>query len=225
MKFTPISHNISAANCPHCGAYAKIEWFTCVFRDKIRPADITNINTLEFGVCSHCTAYSIWKCYNSSNRLFKIIFPSAGSVPNPNSDLPEDIVQDYNEAREIVNLSPRGAVALLRLAVQKLCKHLGEKGENINGDIKALVSKGLSPMIQKALDGVRVTGNSAVHPGTIDLRDDRDTAVKVFGLLNVIADVMITQPKMIDLYYDETLTAGDKAAIERRDNNSYERYY
>ncbi|MDF2857579.1 MAG: hypothetical protein K0Q87_3430 [Neobacillus sp.] len=149
-----------------------------------------------------------------------MIYPISGHIPLPNDDLPDDIKNDYLEASKIVDLSPRGFVALLRLGVQKLCKHLGKKGDNINEDIKSLVAKGLNPMIQKALDVVRVTGNSAVHPGTIDLKDDKETALKMFSILNLITNAMITQPKMIDQIYDTNLTEGDKAAIERRDNKS-----
>ncbi len=134
----------------------------------------------------------------------------------PNPDLPEDIRRDFEEARNIVNRSPRGAAALLRLCIQKLCAHLGEPGKNINQDIAALVQKGLNPRIQKSLDIVRVVGNDAVHPGEIDLRDDPETAVHLARLVNFIADAMITQPKQIDTLYD-SLPPGKKEQIEKRD--------
>ncbi len=47
----------------------------------------------------------------------------------------EDIRRDYDEAAKVLALSPRGAAALLRLAIRKLCKELGEPGKNINEDI------------------------------------------------------------------------------------------
>eukprot|EP01031_Cornospumella_fuschlensis_P049643 gene49643-60771_t len=82
----------------------------------------------------------------------------------PNPDLPENVLSIYNEAANIVNSSPRGALALLRLAIQELCINLGESGKDLNKDIGNLVSKGLLPDVQKALDVVRVIGNNAVHP-------------------------------------------------------------
>jgi hypothetical protein len=145
-----------------------------------------------------------------------MIFPSDGNAPLPNPDLPEDIKRDYEEARAILNRSPRGAAALLRLAIQKLCKFLGEPGIDINADIRALVRKGLSEQIQKALDIVRVIGNEAVHPGMIDLRDDPALAGTLFKLVNMIAEKMITEPREIDDLY-AGLPEGKREAIDRRD--------
>ena len=48
----------------------------------------------------------------------KMVYPTSGTVDHANSDLPDDIQALYNEARDIVNRSPRGAAALLRLGLQ-----------------------------------------------------------------------------------------------------------
>jgi len=146
-----------------------------------------------------------------------MIYPSGGTAPLPNPDLPDDIKVDYEEARSIVSLSARGAAALLRLAIQKLCKCLGEKGENLNTDIAGLIKKGLPSKVQKALDIVRVIGNNAVHPGQIDLKDDSQAAGNLFELVNLIAEVMITQPKHVDELY-EGLPEDQREAIVKRDD-------
>jgi hypothetical protein len=74
----------------------------------------------------------------------------------------------------------------------------------------------LPAKIQKALDIVRVIGNDAVHPGQLDLKDNKATAGELFSLINLIAEVMITQPKNIDALYDN-LPDDKRQAIEDRD--------
>jgi hypothetical protein len=130
--------------------------------------------------------------------------------------MPEDIRRDYDEASSILDLSPRGAAALVRLGIQKLCKELGQTGKNINADIKALVAAGLDPRVQQALDVVRVIGNESVHPGQIDLRDDRAIAESLFRLLNLIVDKTISEPKHVKAVY-EALPSGALEAIQKRD--------
>ncbi len=146
-----------------------------------------------------------------------MIYPNSGTAPMPSPDMPNDIRLDYEEARSIVSQSPRGAAALLRLCIQKLCKELGEGGKDINSDIKNLVAKGLPPTIQQSLDIVRVIGNEAVHPGQIDLTDDVETAVSLFGLLNYIVEDRITRPKEVATLY-AMLPSNKIKGIEDRDN-------
>ena len=160
--------------------------------------------------CTHCQIVSIW-------IRDKLIYPRSSAAPPANADLPEEIRRDYDEASEIMEFSPRGATALLRLVIQKLCKELGQEGENINNDIGALVSQGLSSQIQQALDVVRVVGNNAVHPGQIDLRDDRETALGLFKFVNLIVERMISEPKRIQEAYGD-LPESALDAIERRDS-------
>jgi hypothetical protein len=145
-----------------------------------------------------------------------MIFPKKLLVSPPNSDLAEDIKADYNEAALVLTDSPRAAAALLRLALQKLCRQLNERGENINDDIKSLVEKGLNPLVQKSLDALRITGNNAVHPGEINLTEEPQRVIKLFDLINFIASKMITEPKEIEGFYSQ-LPANALQAIEKRD--------
>jgi hypothetical protein len=145
------------------------------------------------------------------------LYPATPYDIEPNPDMDDDIKLDFLEARSILDASPRGAAALLRLCVQKLCKQLGQPGDNINEDIKILVKSGLDTRIQKILDVVRVIGNEAVHPGTIDLRDDRGTAQKLFELVNRIAYDTVTHKREVDSLY-ESLPQSKRDAIEKRDS-------
>lgn len=135
-----------------------------------------NIYNLFISRCFNCDGLSIW-IHN------KLVYPTKGEAPPANPDMSPNIRRDYEEASAILDHSPRGAAALLRLSIQKLCIELGQPGKNINDDIKALVEAGLSQRVQMALDALRVIGNNAVHPGQIDLWDDRATAESLFRLL------------------------------------------
>lgn len=167
-------------------------------------------NSLHLSQCYNCDKVAVWVHGN-------LIFPNEKLGVPPNSDLPDNITRDYEEARGIIGESPRGAAALLRLCVQKLCIHLGEKGKNIDDDIASLIAKGLNPLVQKSLDIVRVIGNEAVHPGVIDLHDDRDTASQLLILINSIADQMISHPKKVEELYGK-LPESKREAIEKRNN-------
>ena len=133
----------------------------------------------------------------------------------PNEDLPADIRRDYEEARSVLDLSPRAAAALLRLCIQKICHQFSGDGKDLNRDIAHLVGQGLDTRVQQALDIVRVVGNNAVHPGQIDLRDDRKVATQLFRLVNLIAERLITEPKHVQEMFD-ALPEKARAQIESR---------
>ena len=109
--------------------------------------------------------------------------------------------------------------ALLRLALQKLMPHLGEKDKDLNDAIASLVKRGLDPGVQQALDALRVIGKNAVHPLELDLRDDTETVGALFGLINYIVEQRISHPKKLDALY-QGLPEGARAAIARRDTRT-----
>jgi hypothetical protein len=206
--FTPPKLDEDAFNCPNCGTYAHQHWGN-VYADGNYQ---WRLDDWKGALCAKCGASSLW-CSGV------MVYPSGGTAPLPNPDLPQDIQDDYEEARAILACSPRGAAALLRLAIQKLCKSLGLPGSNINNDIAELVKGGLLPAVQQALDAVRVIGNDAVHPGQIDLRDKPETASALFQLVNLVADQMITAPKQAAAVY-ASLPEKLRHAVAKRDGRA-----
>lgn len=203
-KYEAPGFKADAFNCPYCGAYAHQEWHNLGYHMK-------NWISLGFaGQCSRCRKHAIW--YEEI-----MIYPISSTAPLPVENMPEDVKKDFEEARNVVSVSPRSAAALLRLALEKLAKHLKAEGKDLNERIGHLVNNGLPRKIQQALDSVRVIGNNAVHPGQIDLRDDQDTAISLFALMNIIVEVMITQEKEIEEIY-EKIPESTKKAISKRDS-------
>lgn len=245
MDFAP-EFGSKRFQCPHCNVASQQQWFDTrsaseaantilndffyVYRTRVkhfhqdmiteflRNIEVANVRRMpEFvplgfavATCSSCGEFTLW-----ANQ--KIVYPAQTIVDPPNDDMEGEIKAIYLEAAAIVTESPRGASALLRLALQLLLKQIGKTGKNINADIKELVSEGLSQRIQKALDLLRVVGNNAVHPGTIDLEDSSDIALKLFHVINFIANEMITKPKELDLLYTDLVPEETKQHIQERD--------
>ncbi|MGN6712904.1 DUF4145 domain-containing protein [Anaerocolumna jejuensis] len=209
---------IKRFTCPHCGALAGISWdHTFINKDDQvykyhRNAQWAYTNTIYISSCHACGNFHIW-------LDDELIYPIVSNIPSANIDMPDNVLKIYNEAKAVFPFSAKASAALLRLAIQMLCKELGETGENINDDISKMVQKGLPLRVQQALDFIRVVGNNAVHPGTIDLEDNREIAGSMFVLINIIVNDMITQPNSISRLYTQ-LPQGSLDAIKRRDGNN-----
>lgn len=219
MNYTEPEYGAASFTCPHCEVTTGQNW-----AGPSSPAGAGS-HGFAYSICQSisCQNYSLWVGGLSVDEKGvptldggKVVWPPVRVGPEPNSDLNADIQKDYNEARTILSASPRGAAALLRLALQRLMKELGKPGENINDDIAALVGDGLRADVQQAADIVRVTGNDSVHPGQIDT-DDALTVKKLFELINIIADDRITQPARVKAIYQD-LPEDKRKAIENRDS-------
>lgn len=203
--FTAPELNLASFHCPHCHAFAQQHWGAA-------QRSVAPVSGWKICKCNHCGRCSLF-----DDEL--LVYPKQIGNVRPNADLSEDTKNDFEEARQIVTTSPRGAAALLRLCIQKLCVELGQPGKNIDNDIAALVRDGLPPIVQKSMDVVRVIGNECVHPGVLDMEDDVETANALFVLVNLIANVMISQPKQVQSVYN-SLPASKREGIETRDKQS-----
>ncbi len=216
VPFKPPEFKASAFNCPYCGAYANMVWLILEYRAQVGMSD----TPLHMCYCTHCKKSAYWIAEPNPDDFDQVqprmLVPDGSIAPMPHPDMPDIVGSDYEEARIISANSPRGSAALLRLAIQKLCKSLGEKGENINDDIASLVKKGLPPEIQQALDVVRVVGNNAVHPGELSENDVAAVSASLFELVNQIIEDRISRPKKLRELFSK-LPEGSRKAIEKRD--------
>lgn len=198
--------NENGFTCPYCNVLAEQKWRSLPIEDAdsgLKDFDIHSrlianrdsseryINEISISTCWNCKQYHLW-------LDDKMLVPGITGIPLPIDSMPEDVKSIYNEARDVYPKSYKASAALLRLALQHLCKELGQEGKNINSDIGSLVKKGLPVEVQQALDIIRVTGNNAVHPGAIDFEDDKEVSLRLFELLNFIVERMIVEPKKIN---------------------------
>jgi hypothetical protein len=191
--------------CPHCNCFSQHEW---------RQINRTNgyENVYEWVTCSclRCNEYCFWKGQN-------LVWPIKSGIPEPTDGCPAEVRAVYEEARQVFPLSPRAAAALLRLAIQMICKEKGLPGKDLNADIGSLVRNGLSEQIKQSLDLVRVVGNNAVHPGQIEIEDNKDHIEKFFALVNLIVEVLIVQPAKVSAMYQTLVPPAQKQQIATRD--------
>ena len=205
-KYYPPKFGEKQFHCARCNVFSAQTWCDLSINGGQRWIP----TSFKGSYCVHCKQWSFW----FEERL---VSPAEGPAEPPHPELPDDCLADYNEARDIVGRSPRGAAALLRLVLQRLMAHLGEPAKNINEDIKSLVSKGLPGLVQQALDVCRVVGNNAVHPGELDINDTPDIAHQLFRMINFIVDDRIARPKEIQALYQQ-LPQDAKDAIAKRDS-------
>lgn len=204
--------------CPYndCRTLAVQHWGHVSYVDVHLGHGSTNRNlgtvpTIALARCEACSRESIF-------IGGQIVLPGDSDAPPAAPDLPGELLDDYEEARAILPRSPRGSAALLRLVLQKLLPHLGATKTAIDAAIGELVASGkIKTQIQQALDTVRVIGNESVHPGEMDLKDDRETALALFRIINLIVETEITEPKRLDALYS-SLPKNKLDGISRRDS-------
>lgn len=230
-KYIQPQFRLNVFTCPHCGAITEQQWNECLI--SFYNAALNRCEYYATGVsqtrCVACNNLTLWITNKASknseeckgelgalgdtpktdSQAYQMIYPQALTICPPVDNMPECIKELYEEARSIAHLSPRGAAALLRLALDKLCDEVCEdcKQAKFNGKIDqkigVLVANGLSSKLQKAFDFVRVTGNDAVHElGLIDIQDNPEIVNALFALLNLITEKMITENKEIDNLYN-----------------------
>lgn len=203
-KFIAPKLNKVSFNCPHCKTLTSHKWDYFEYNNYGE-----NCQQIEVSWCYACDKSTLW-------IDGEMKYPLQGDSEEPIEGMPENVRTIYEEAQQVLPLSPRASCALLRLAVETLLSDLEIEGKSIDNKIANLVKNGLPDQVQKALDSVRVIGNESIHPGQMDLSDDYATANSMFELINFIVDDRINRPKRIDSLYD-SLPENKIEGIKNRD--------
>lgn len=105
--------------------------------------------------------YNISVDYNNLIKKWNLIPSSKGKIfPDY---IPEAILNDYNEACEIKDLSPKASATLSRRCLQGIIRDFWKvKPDKLNKEIEAIEDK-IDPLIWKAIDSVRKVGNIGAH--------------------------------------------------------------
>ena len=107
---------------------------------------------------------------------------------------PELVEEDIEEAAAILDKSPRGATALMRVCIQQLVPLLKLDGSNLNDYMSSLVRKGLEAEIQQSMEVLEVLrSNPAQLTNLFDSQEDKETALRLFDSLKAILERRILQ--------------------------------
>ena len=176
---------------------------------EFRNRDVQNVS---ISYCFSCNEMCLW-VYD------QLVWPRRAGGPELKPVAPPNVRRECEETSQTLEASPRGAAALLRLAIEKLCKELGVTGESLNEDLAFFVREDVDARVQKVLDAARIIESNAVRPGQIGLGDDRATAETLAGLVNLICEKMILEPRHLQAVYTK-LRDGAQTAMEQRAQGS-----
>ena len=130
---------------------------------------------LHLSSCHTCNGFALWV----GDRL---------AFPYNVEKMPAFIQEDFEEAAAILNQSPRGATALMRICIQKLVPLLKRDGSYLNDYMSAVVRKGLELEIQQSMEVLQVLRNDSGQPTTLETQEDKEMALRFLNSLKAVLE-------------------------------------
>jgi hypothetical protein len=216
-KFVPPHPDSEAFTCAYCGVYAQQEeQSTYSYGIEAEFGINGNTTSLYFKRCLSCKKDHLFlvtpngtkleQLKNSLNTddkksdVITLLYPKNSSAPPPQEDMPEEVLALYKEAASIVSDSPSAACLFIRKALETLLLDyykLDPKKYNLDKLIKHLTDdteQAWSKKFKPHLESIRLIGNDAAHPREINRADNEQTALTLFGFLNICVEHLISQP-------------------------------
>lgn len=206
--------------CPYCGreqSYSSANMSKSYAPNSCCGREKDSMDVIIYHIrCSNldCQKFIITGHFIISNKQFDIL-PRCFHKTYPNY-IPKQIRDDYIEAVDIIELSPKAAATLFRRCLQGMIHDFWNIHEkNLNAEITKLQGK-VSSSMWNAIDGLRKMGNIGAHMETdVNLIIDIDVseAKKLKKLIELLFDKWyITRHDEEELYNDITDTSNKKQA-------------
>lgn len=126
-------------------------------------------------VCSACAGAHVTLEYGPREiggpRTAIQMYPRGGRFPAAPPEVPLPIASDYQEANEVLPISPKASAALARRCLQAILSAHGYRDKNLVKQVEAAIdesdaSKALPISIRENIDAIRNFGNFSAHPIT-----------------------------------------------------------
>lgn len=206
-----IDFNKQTFTCPYCGRQQVFSYANMIYNDnsfsaglcgKTKQSDLKRIRVYHI-CCANdaCKKIIITGLFPANNKQFDIL-PRQVHKLYPDY-IPQQIRDDYAEAADIIELSPKAAATLFRRCLQGMIHDFWNiKDKNLYAEISQLKNK-VSASMWNALDGLRKIGNIGAHMETD---------------VNLIIDIDISEAKklqkLIELLFDKWyITRHDEEAL------------
>jgi len=155
-------------------------------------------------------------CFNCNEMCLwvgdQLLWPKCAAEPEPKLDASPEGQGDYEKASQTLDASPRGAAMLLRLTTEKLCKELGGCEQGPKSEIAPPLQEEIDARVQKVLDAMRLIESDATPPDQIGVGDDRATAETLSGLVNLMCEKMMVEPRHLQALYAKVREGAQKRA-------------
>lgn len=202
--------------CHHCGQFIYVDGKLHMHPgEKLTLTEMSEGCEIESYVCNHCGKINIFlstKHYGADgneiinskkNIVDKHIFPM-GDVPKKIKSVPAKYMNEYNEAANVKEISPKSCALICRRTLEMILENecgctKFKLSEKVNDYIKAHT---VSALLQKSMWYIVNAGNAMAH----DKKDEYDKLIKLKSsdcdaLLNALETVfneIFVEPKKLE---------------------------
>ena len=156
-------------------------------------------------ICSECAHNTYFEVINPriiKDKEYKPqapqIYPRTSTIEwFPNDDMSEEQKQLFNEAKDIFDISPKAAGALLRCVIERILRDkFPEHSQSFLGTILSKVKNELGSELIQLCESCKLIGNDAAHSSLMIYEDESKQEVELlFELINAIAEELLSKPR------------------------------